>query len=91
MYAFLCLITDIINTTTHNHNTRFNNYIGIIVPKPMTNFNRFYILFVFYKILTTLKINLLSFDNNYINYILFKHYYNTIDYIDFESFSLKLL
>jgi len=84
MYAFLCLITDIINTPTHNHNTRFNNYIGIIVPKPITNFNRFYILFVFCKIITTLKINLLSFDNNYI-YILFKQYINTID---FEILSL---
>lgn len=87
MYAFLCLITDIINIPTHNHNTRFNNYIDIIVPKPITNFNRFHILFVFYKILTTLKINLLSFDNNYI-YILFKQYINTIE---FECLSLKLL
>lgn len=50
---------DIIDTPTHNHNTRFNIYIDIIIPKPRTNFNRFHILFVFCKIFTTLQINLL--------------------------------
>lgn len=65
---FMFNYEEIIETTAYYHNTRFNSSNGIISPKIRTNFNRFYLLYVFSKMCTTLKCNS-SIGNNYIGTI----------------------
>jgi len=52
MFNYKNIIDTSTQYTSIHHNTRFNNPIGIIVPEPKTNFNKFYILIVFCKICT---------------------------------------